>query len=257
MFQDQRGIDAFIDNFTLPPRERWDRTPNGFADKDWYPWRYRRRLSLIMRPFVRDVDDRGNIIFAPGLVHDGIGLLLTRLLTGRLPADDFKSAEMRSWIGDVTRQRGNEFEIAVAGEFKTCGLQALSSRPMTEFGADKSYGDLDVLAWTTSGSTFYAVECKRLRFARTIGEVGEQLREFRGEEMDRLARHMRRCAWLRGHIDVLRRVSKTSSSKLTVVPLLVPSTLVPMQFVSGLPLDANHIVASNRLRDWLKAQSSS
>ena len=162
---------------------------------------------------------------------------------------------MRSWTGEVTRQRGNEFEIAVAGEFKACGFQALSSRPMTEFGADKSYGDLDVLGWTTSAGVFYAVECKRLRFARTVGEVGEQLREFRGEEMDRLAKHMRRCAWLRQHVHALRRVSKTSSPKLTVVPLLVPSTLVPMQFVLGLPLDSNHIVAFNRLRDWLKGQS--
>ena len=255
-FQSKCGIDAFIENFTLPPRERWDSAPDGFSDKDWYPWRYRRRLSLVMRPFVRDVDGKGSIIFAPGLVHDGIGLLLTRLLTGRLPADDFRSAEMRSWIGEVTRQLGNEFEIAVAGEFKACGFQALSSRPMTEFGADKSYGDLDVLGWTTSAGIFYAVECKRLRFARTVGEVGEQLREFRGKEMDRLAKHMRRCAWLRQRVDVLRRVSKTSWPKVTVVPLLVPSTLVPMQFVSGLPLDPNHIVAFNRLRDWLKGQSS-
>jgi len=256
VFRCERAIDAFINNFTLQPRDRWDSTPAGFSAKDWYPWRYRRRLSLIMRPFVRDIDGKGSIIFAPGLVHDGFGLLLTRLLTGRLPADDFRSAEMRSWIGEVTRQRGDEFEIAVAEEFKACGLQALSSRPMTEFGADESYGDLDALAWTTSGSIFYAVECKRLRFARTVGEVGEQLREFRGEEMDRLAKHMRRCAWLRQRVDVLRRVSKTSSTKLTVIPLLVPSTLVPMQFVSGLPLDPNHIVAFNRLRDWLKAQSS-
>jgi hypothetical protein len=178
------------------------------------------------------------------------------LLNGRLPADDFKSPEMRSWIGEVTRKRGEEFETAVAGEFSACGLEAVPSRPMTEFGADKSYGDLDVLAWTSSASVFYAVECKRLRFARTVGEVGEQLREFRGEEMDRLAKHLRRCDWLRQHVEVLTRVSKTSSPKITIVPLLVPSTIVPMQFVSGLPLDPDHIVAFNNLRDWLKSRSS-
>ncbi len=256
VFQREDAVEAFIDNFALAPRKRWDSTPVGFSDKDWYPWRYRRRLSLVMRPFVRDVDGKGSIIFAPGLVHDSVGLLLTRLLTGRLPADEFRSEEMRSWIGEMTRQRGEEFEIAVAGEFTAGGLKALASRPMTEFGADKSYGDLDVLAWTANGSVFYAVECKRLRFARTVGEVGEQLREFRGEEMDRLAKHLRRCNWLRQHMDELMRISKTSSSRRTIVPLLVPSTIVPMQFVSGLPLDPNNIVAFNRLRDWLKGQSS-
>jgi hypothetical protein len=123
-----------------------------------------------------------------------------------------------------------------------------------ELGADKSYGDLDILSWTTSGSIFYAVECKRLRFARTVSEVGEQLREFRGEEMDRLAKHLRRCEWLRHNKDSLRRISKTKSSQLNVVPLLVASTIVPMQFISGLPLPSDRIVAFTKLRNWIASQ---
>jgi hypothetical protein len=161
------------------------------------------------------------------------------------------------FLAEVRRDLRSGYNLhAIEGKNPNMWIPVRRENPMTEFGADKSYGDLDVLGWTTSAGIFYAVKCKRLRFARTVGEVGEQLREFRGEEMDRLAKHMRRCAWLRQHVDVLRRVSKTSWPKVTVVPLLVPSTLVPMQFVSGLPLDPNHIVAFNRLRDCLKGQSS-
>src|SRR5207249_88109 len=42
-----------LEHFSLRPRSRWDQTPTGFSSKDWYPWRYRRRLSLLARPFIQ------------------------------------------------------------------------------------------------------------------------------------------------------------------------------------------------------------
>src|SRR6266542_3492684 len=249
------SVEALLANFSLLPRERWDQAPAGFTNKDWYPWRYRRRLSLVMRPFLQIQDSEENIMFAPALVRDSIELLFYRLLTGRLPADDFFSPQMRSWTGKITRIRGEEFEEAVAKELRARGLQAIASRPMTEFGADASYGDLDTLGWNIDGSVFYALECKRLRFARTVSEVGEQLREFRGEEMDRLARHLRRGEWLKQNTATLRRISKTNSSTVKIIPGLVTSTVVPMQFVSGLPLQADRIVALSRLRQWIESKA--
>ncbi|HEY0793918.1 MAG TPA: hypothetical protein VGD78_22840, partial [Chthoniobacterales bacterium] len=140
--------DRLFEHFSLWPRGAWDKTPKGFTAKDWYPWRFRRRLSLLARPFVRlDKGDDAPVIFAPGIVRDSIELLMVRLLHGRLPAEYFRSAAMRSWIGEATRRRGDEFEDQVAEEFRAAGLNALVRRPMTEFGADESYGNLDVLAW--------------------------------------------------------------------------------------------------------------
>ena len=246
-------VDALLTNFSLVPRDHWDQAPAGFNNKDWYPWRYRRRLSLVMRPFVQTRDSEENIIFAPALVRDSIELLFYRLLTGRLPADDFFSPQMRSWIGEITRIRGEEFENSVAKQVRECGLQAIASKSMTELGADASYGDLDVLAWNLDGSTFYPLECKRLRFARTVSEVGEQLREFRGDEMDGLARHLRRCEWLKQNMQALRSISKTTSNKIKIIPALVTSTVVPMQFVSGLPLESNRIFALSKIREWIKS----
>jgi hypothetical protein len=123
---------------------------------------------------------------------------------------------------------------------------------MTEFDADESYGDLDVLAFRPGENVIYSIECKRLRFARTNAEIGEQLREFQGEEMDRLARHVRRCKWLETHPEALRRVTGAPVATLRIVPLLVTSTVVPMQFTQGLPLGADRIVPFARLQTWLE-----
>lgn len=69
------------------------------------------------------------------------------------------------------------FENTVADQCKAIGLGARASIRMTEFGADSSYGDLDTFAWDNRG-TFLAIECKRLRAARTVAKIGEQLRAF-------------------------------------------------------------------------------
>jgi hypothetical protein len=245
--------DRLFDHFSLWPRGEWDKTPTGFTSKDWYPWRYRRRLSLVARPFVRlDEGDNAQIIFAPGIVDDSIELLFSRLLNGRLPAEYFSSTLMRSWIGEATRRRGDEFEDQVAIELRAMGLNALVRRPMTQFGADESYGDIDVLAWTQGGRLYFPIECKRLRFARTVAEIGEQLRDFKGEEADRLAKHVRRCQWLEQHHSELRKATYATGAHSSLIPLLVTSTVVPMQFIKDLPLPVERIVSFSRLRGWIE-----
>jgi hypothetical protein len=250
-----KKAESLLKNFGLWPRTSWDRTPAGFSAKDWYPWRYRRRLSLLARPLVRLGESATDtVVFAPGLVRDCIELLMIRLLSGRLPAEGFQSLAMRSWIGEITRRRGHEFEQEVGAEMRTSRFQALVSQAMTAFGADSSYGDIDVFAWRMGSQNIFAIECKRLRTAKTVAEIGEQLREFEGSEMDRLGRHVRRCHWLTEHPDCVQRVTKLPDAKLNIVPLLVTSTIVPMQFVKNLPLPPGQIVPFTQLRQWLESK---
>ena len=154
---------------------------------------------------------------------------------------------MRSWVGEATREKGDDFEKLVKSEFEKNGLKARASIQMTEFGADSSYGDSDCLAWDEEKQVFFAVEAKRLRFARTVAEMGEQLRNFKGEEKDRLAKHIRRCSWLEAHPNAVCRVAHVKITNPKIIPLLVTNTIVPMQFVKGLPLPPQQIVALNAL----------
>ncbi len=250
------ATDRLIHYFALWPRPRWDDTPVGFARKDWYPWRYRRRLSLLSRPFVRLGNKTTDpVVFAPGLLRDCIQLLFGRLISGWLPAEAFRSPVMRSWIGEITRRRGDEFEEKVGDELRKAQLEALVSQPMTIFGADQSYGDLDALGWRSGSSDVYTVECKRLRSARTVAEIGEQLREFHGAELDRLSRHLRRCRWLSEHLDAVRQVTGIQAAHINVIPLLVTSTIVPMQFIEDLPISPEQIVPITKLRGRITSRS--
>ncbi len=78
--------DRILTHFALWPRVAWDATPDGFTEKDWYPWRFRRRLSLVARPFVvLGKTDDAQILYAPGMVADNVELHVVRYLTGELP----------------------------------------------------------------------------------------------------------------------------------------------------------------------------
>jgi hypothetical protein len=99
----------------------------------------------------------------------------------------------------------------------------------------------DVLAWTHDGLV-HPIECKNLRFARTIGEIVDQLNRFKGESNDELAKHMRRRDWLRSHVAEVARLTGLAAGRIIIEPLMVTNTIVPMQFASGLPIPAENII---------------
>src|SRR5580700_11587711 len=96
-------------------------------------------------------------------------------------------------------------------------------------------GDIDVLAWTEARDTALVIECKYLRFARTVGEVGEQLRRFRGRPGDDLHVHMERVKWLMKNPGSLKRKIGLRDG-FRMHQLLVTEKLVPIAFVEGLPI---------------------
>lgn len=242
--------EAILRHFSLRPRQHWDRTPNGFQDKDWYPWRFRRRLSLIARPLVRlGISDDADLLYAPGFLHKAFGYTVEGAYFGRFDTGHFRTSAMRSWIGSINDRQGHDFNDQVAEEFRKRGFHALSSVGMATFTPPlelADLGDVDVLAWTEQGLVI-VVECKHLRLAMTIGEIAEQLNRFRGEATDELGRHLRRYNWLREHPDMLGRGIGVRDKALSLRSLLVTNTVVPMQFKYDLPIPAREIVPFSQL----------
>lgn len=107
---------------TLCPRKSWDSTPDGFSPKDWYPWRYRRRLSLISRPILRlNGGDEQRYLVAPGMIRDGVAKILDYCFRGGYEAKNFPPGRMRSWIGAAENERGHRFNKEVASRLKELG----------------------------------------------------------------------------------------------------------------------------------------
>jgi hypothetical protein len=163
------------------------------------------------------------------------GRYLFGAINGRIPAEQFDSVELVTWIGKAAEREGGKFTGRVAAKLKALGFETRKEVGMTEFGGDPSLGDIDVLAWSAERAVVFAIECKRLAFARTIGEIGERLREYTsvaapGDERTPIQKHLDRITYLRANPDQIARVTKLKGA--TLKSALVTDYLVPMQFSS-------------------------
>jgi hypothetical protein len=217
---------------TLPSRHRWDEMkPQGAKPRDWYPWRYHRRLSLTRRPIVQ-LDIEGNDLVVSPILLDRSAAYLLGCAEGRLPIDLFDSAAMRTWIGRAVDREGHQFNQDVAQRLSDLGWSVRSEVSMTELGAREQLGDIDVIAWRGDVGQVCVIECKRLMFARTIGEIGERLVEYgtltSSGQRTPIQKHLDRVQYLSANP---QRLSKfTGLDSLRLRSALVTDYLAPMQF---------------------------
>ena len=233
--------EAFIRTSSIFHRPKWDKPPPGFKLKDLYPWRFRRRLSATARPiFVFGEEDDDRVFYGAGGLRLGFGYLIERSEKGHLPQEFFTTPEMKKYIGAVNSERGHAFAKSVASQLRESGWEARNEVQMTELGGSAELGDVDVLAWKPSGEIQF-LECKRLQLARTVAEVAEICRRFRGEAKDELDKHVRRVNWVRTNPSALQGIVGFVPDPVRIYDRLVTNTHVPMMYLTALPIEADKI----------------
>lgn len=234
----QAEASAAMDMLVLTPRAEWRVANLNFNDKDWYPWRFRRRLSVLRRPFIQiDEDSDPQIVFTPGILLEALQAMLRWFHTGELPAQQVKSKQMSKWIGHANNVERIAFNSTVGTRMRELGWQVETEMRATKLlnkSFDRDYGDIDVLAWRADSTRVLVMECKDLHYHKTVGEVAEQLSDFRGEirldgKSDHLKKHLDRIELVVTHE---REVAKTLRIALPIKieGHLVFKNPVPMQF---------------------------
>ncbi|MXX02696.1 MAG: hypothetical protein F4Z49_02860 [Gemmatimonadetes bacterium] len=232
---------AFISAFSLFHRPKWDSTLPGMTNRDIQPWRYSRRMSMVFKPIlVFGKQDTDVVIFGVGTLQLGFHYLLYCIEEGYLPQEFFSSDTMRSFIGGITDRKGHDFTVTVAEHLSTNGWQTRTEIPMTQIGASSDFGDIDVLAWKPNGAILI-IECKRLRLARTVAEISEICRRFRGEAKDELFKHMRRVNWIETNPSRLNTIIGMPVKPNQIDQRLITNIPVPMRFLSNLPIPNDKI----------------
>ncbi|MGC2530359.1 MAG: hypothetical protein WA639_21640 [Candidatus Acidiferrum sp.] len=223
---------------TTLPRAEWRVVSIGFSDKDWVPWRFGRRLSVLRRPLIQ-VDEQVNpsVFIAPGLVRDALYVIVRSFHSGEVPSSQVSGPGMRKWIGHANNVQRSAFNATVAERMRELGwlvekeikLTQILGRPL-----DRNYGDVDVLAWKPSTGRVLAMECKDVQYNKTLGQVAEQLSDFLG-----VVRRDGKRDLLRKHLDRLEILNANKSEVAKSLKMSVPAqleghlifrNLVPMRF---------------------------
>jgi hypothetical protein len=251
--------DTFLNRFTLPIRTAWNcDLPPSCREKDVFPWRYRRQLSLLSRPLVEvGLNPRSWLVSVP-MLEKGLSYFLGNMEQASFPNEFFHSQAVHRYIGDTVNKRGHEFTGRVASLVRGAGFQTESEVEVTKLGSSKKdgLGDIDVFAWDFASGKVIAIECKRLLPAMTVREVIQRLEDFRGnrEERDSLGRHLRRIDWLNTHPGQVSNYTGILASKIRLVPLLVSSETVPMQFFAEMNFSLSHVVPYDDLAHYISRE---
>lgn len=231
---------VMLDKFELWPRQSWDTAPKGFMSKDWYPWRFGRRLSLIWRPLLRlEGGENPRYVLSPGLIGINLIHVLRLYHEGLVPTDQCRTTAMKRWVGEEVNRRGHAFASKVFETMRSVGYEVRLETAVSNLLNEKltrDFGDVDVLAWKTAGRTILAIECKDLRFAKTPNEIAEQLTRFTGEisangERDDLLKHIDRCNLLKEKFQVLAQKIGMQGQDIKLETIVCFSHPVPMQYV--------------------------
>ena len=219
----------------LVPRARWDeKYPSGAKARDWWPWRYNRRLSIMRRPLVQLSNESDPfVIVVPSILSGSLGYI-HQAAFGDLPDTLFDSPEMAACIGRAANRNGHEFTCRVAARLGELRWKTMQEVRLTRFKGENSLGDIDVLAWQPTSGLVYAVECKSLRFDRTYGEIGERLAEYSSGTVDGertpLQKHLDRISYLDANRQLLSDLVCIPVDRLQLRSALVTERLVSMQF---------------------------
>ena len=223
-----------FESLALYPRCRWDeRNPVNASARDWYPWRYARRLSIMRRPMVQlSVEDDPKVVVVPSILSETLNFLYQAAF-GELPDTLFDSPEMIACVGRAADRNGHAFARKVAKCLKNLNWNTELEVRLTRFGGDASLGDVDVLSWHPESGVVLAIECKNLRYDRTVGEVGERLAEYsqgmHGDKPTQLQRHLNRMCFLESRRKSISDFTGIPFDRLRLRSGLVTATLVPMQ----------------------------
>jgi hypothetical protein len=169
------------------------------------------------------------------MLVDGLAYALVNYHHGDFPQEQL-SPLMKQWQAKVTGERGTKFANEVAAALENRGWETKVEIKMTELfrrNLGRDYGDIDVLAWNSQLRRVAVIECKDLQYKKTVGELAEQLSDYRGEvrsngRRDSLRKHLDRMEMIEGAPEVIEAFTGISPSAPESV--LMFSNPVPMEY---------------------------
>ena len=231
-------VAACIQTFSFIPREKWDVSPEGYMSSAWFPWQFRRQLSLVSRPIIQlENSDDPECLIAPAMIIMNVAKFVSDARDGALDQRMFKQdGLMFKWVGLVNGDQGEAFNEKVAEKLRCTGWDAkanLSDGQILNRKKNPTFGDVDVLAWDKTQKRVLVVECKDLSFDKTIGEIARRLANYKGVlkangKRDDLKKHLDRCEDIEANIAQLSQFVGFDVERIDRVLLFSQST--PIQF---------------------------
>ncbi|HPS54476.1 MAG TPA: hypothetical protein PLP05_02665, partial [Sedimentisphaerales bacterium] len=243
-------IKKAIEVFSLTNREKWDKPPKGYDFiEDVAPWRYKRRLSYILRCLIQIKFDQEEalIFYGPRQAEESLKYIADLVNRGLYRA---KSAEMIKFNGEIQKEIGDRFNDKVHKWFtENSYFRVEKNVKVNSFVNDlQDYGDIDVLLIDIKKKKIYSLECKYLYPARNAREMAS--------EAERLFKDSDTRSWTTKHLDRHKVIVDNLSGLLkyldipveqyTLYSAVLTSEEVPSIYFSKVPLKFINLMSLKR-----------
>jgi len=239
-------IDSATKLFSLVPRGKWEKAPDGFdVKKDIWPWRYNRRLSYVRRPLIIGPEPKDDpmVFWGPRHTEEASKQLLALVTRGRYKLCEHSSKEMKTLIGRIRDEAGKAFTNEVEKWFdENTDWQVESEVPIgpgEALNSQNDLGDIDILAIDRINKRIFSIECKNVNYGRNSREIANEIERLMGgkEVSDSwIKKHFKRSEWLRNNIGILSSVYNLQSESFKVRSFFLTAEELPATYVRDMPL---------------------
>jgi len=242
---EEKEIIAGIERFSITQRDKYLKAPNGYNDSEVFPWKYNREFSFARRFIVKYKNNKDETILTWGF-RNAISAqkqLDYLLFEGKLNNGGKKIEKL---LGTFREKKGKLYRNKVKDWLKNIPDLIVIDHEVKidskgHLVADKNYGDIDVLVYSTKTNTVYSLECKDTNKAKNIHEMKKEMDNYLGREGQKgmIQKHVERHNWLNTNKDKLCAFLKIDKEP-KVVSFMLTSEVIPITYIKAedLPLPA-------------------
>lgn len=242
----EKDITKTLNILTLRQRSNWDTIPEEYEAHEIYPWRFKRRLSCLMKPILElnQLDQLCFLIY-PNTLYKSIEYILYNLKNAMFSNDIFKSKAMRSYCGEVARILGENFEKEVANWLDNIKSETIVIHRAVEIGPNHRFknqenlGDIDILLINLSRKEIVIIELKAIGGAKTPVEISSEIvKHFQNNNPKKrtsLEKHMARFNWAVQNSSSIIKEFNLPINNYKFHHAFLTDSLIPSVFLKSLP----------------------
>lgn len=226
---DDKIFNSIINSVSLKKRNDFLNPPAPFKKEDIYPWRFNRELSFTRRPIILRNEE---MIWGNRHFYHMIRFTLDLIDNGKLKA---KSPKMNSLIGEISKERGYEFNCLVYkkllsfNEFEIySNINKINGLYISE--NNNALGDIDILIIDKKYNKIIASEVKNFNLSKNPYEMNlEYKKMFEDTKRKKCfyTKHSRRVEWCNKHIDDIKKQYNLEGNTWKTIGLFILNHNLP------------------------------
>jgi hypothetical protein len=228
-------IYSFLAIMEFPKRDNILTPPLGYEKWEVFPWRYNRRLSILLRPII-PMEKDGQKYFLLSARHLLVAAenLMSLFFKGTLRVDS-KNKRIKQLLAERNKIKGEEYRDEVF-EWLTQNTSLrvypyeIKIKPKGFFQTDLDKGDIDILAIDEVKNIVYSIECKNTVQSKLTYEYKMEFDNYLGVNGKEglINKHIKRHNWLQENINYVQEKLELPI-KPEIISLVISSNVLPLK----------------------------